>query len=127
MSDPHSDPQKSQGSEDPDDFFPGELPAFVLGQCVVHRRYGYQGVIVDFDMSCHADEAWYRSNQSQPAIDQPWYHVLVHDSTGNTYVAQENLAIDDSGQNIVHPLVAEFFGDRRGGRYERNDALWPSW
>lgn len=124
MSQPHPanrpDPQ-------PDDFFPDDLPAFAPGQCVVHRRYGYRGVVVDFDMSCHADEAWYRSNPTQPALDQPWYHVLVHDSTGNTYVAQDNLLPDTTGQEITHPLVAEFFDSYRSGHYTRNEALWPSW
>ncbi|MEM9915740.1 MAG: heat shock protein HspQ [Planctomycetota bacterium] len=124
MSQPHPanrpDPQ-------PDDYFPDDLPAFTPGQCVVHRRYGYRGVVVDFDMSCHADEEWYRSNQTQPAIHQPWYHILVHDSSGNTYVAQENLLPDATGREITHPLVAEFFEDYRNGKYERNDAIWPSW
>ena len=109
------------------DYFPDDLPAYQIGQRVRHRRYGYRGVVVDFDVSCHADEAWYRSNATQPDVNQPWYHVLVHDSTGNTYVAEENLLPDAEQQDITHPLIAEFFDGLDRGVYIRNDAPWPSW
>jgi heat shock protein HspQ len=109
------------------DYFPDELPEFRAGQMVTHRRYGYRGVIVDFDMSCHADEAWYQSNQTQPDRDQPWYHVLVHGSTGNTYVAQEHLQLDEQLEAIDHPLVSEFFDEFEGEQYFRNDQAWPQW
>lgn len=109
------------------DFFPGELPKFTTGQMVTHRRYGYRGVVVDFDMTCHADEAWYQSNQTQPSRDQPWYHVLVHGSTGNTYVAEDHLELDELSEEVDHPLVAEFFKDFEDDRYSRNDAVWPQW
>lgn len=109
------------------DYFPDELPTYRIGQRVRHRRYGYRGVVVDFDVSCHADEAWYQANATQPNQQQPWYHVLVHDSTGNTYVAQENLLTDDEEEEITHPLVEEFFEGYERGSYQRNDTLWPSW
>lgn len=109
------------------DYFPDELPHYLIGQRVRHRRYGYRGVVVDFDMSCHADDAWYQSNATQPDPDQPWYHVLVHDSSGNTYVAQENLLPDDETEKIEHPLVEQFFAEYREGLYVRNDTVWPSW
>ena len=73
------------------DYFPGDLPKFHIGQVVEHKRYGYRGVIVDFDMACQAEDSWYEANQTQPGKDQPWYHVLVHRSNGNTYAAEESL------------------------------------
>lgn len=109
------------------DYFPDDLPRFRLGERVLHVRYGYRGVVVDFDMSCHADEQWVQSNPTQPDLKQPWYHVLVHGSTGNTYVAQDNLIADPSDDEVKHALVAEFFDGYENGRYERNDAKWPSW
>lgn len=101
-------------------------PLFAIGQLVRHKRYRYRGVIVDFDMSCQADEAWYEKNQTQPPRDQPWYHVLVHDSTATTYAAQTSLAADDSEEPIRHPLVEHFFESFQNGRYVRNDRKWPS-
>ncbi len=101
-------------------------PAFVIGQLVRHRRYGYRGVIVDFDMRCQASETWYQKNQTQPKRDQPWYHVLVDGSDVVTYAAQTSLAEDDSSNPVEHPLVQAFFDDFVQGQYVRNDTPWPT-
>lgn len=98
---------------------------FTPGQLVRHRRYGYRGVVVDADPTCEADDAWYQANRSQPDRNQPWYHVLVHNSMQVTYAAQSNLDVDDSGEEVVHPYVAYFFSEFREGRYIRNDQPWP--
>ena len=109
------------------DYFDDALPKFVPGAVVKHRRYGYRGVVVDFDMTCHADDDWYRSNQSQPDRKQPWYHVLVDGSASSTYVAESNLRPEPDAALVHHPLVGEFFEAFEGGGYLRNDAVWPSW
>ncbi|MEM9883960.1 MAG: heat shock protein HspQ [Planctomycetota bacterium] len=119
-------PQPEPPAEVPD-FFPDELPRLQTGDCVTHRRYGYLGVVVDFDMSCRASDDWYRRNRTQPRRDQPWYHILVSGSTGNTYVAQDNLEPLPNGAAVVHPLLADFFTVDAEGHYLRNDALWPAW
>lgn len=132
--DPDRDPQDHSPFEPDDDerivvpdYFPDELPMFMPGSLVRHRRYGYRGVVVDFDMSCHADEHWYNANPSHPDRDQPWYHILVHGSTINTYAAQENLVADTSGSPIDHPLVQHFFdGIDQYGCYRRNAEPWPT-
>ena len=100
-------------------------PSYKPGQLVVHRRYGYRGVVVAFDVTCEAEDDWYLTNQTQPSRDQPWYHVLVHDSEQITYAAQVNLQADDSDQQIVHPLVEHFFSAFSDGHYLRNDEAWP--
>lgn len=101
-------------------------PRFEPGQLVRHRRYGYRGVVVSCDLTCQADEAWYQKNMTQPDPNQPWYHVLVHDSTSTTYVAQINLKADSLGEPIDHPLVEHLFTEFWDGRYMRNDKSWPS-
>ena len=101
-------------------------PRFQIGQLVRHRRYGYRGVIVAFDLACGADEAWYQTNQTQPDRDQPWYHVLVHETPQTTYAAEANLRMDPSPQPVEHPLLAEFFCGFAEGRYTRNDSPWPT-
>jgi len=98
---------------------------FEPGQVVRHRRYGYRGVVVDADLTCEADDAWYRANRAQPDKDQPWYHVLVHNSMQVTYAAQSSLDTDDSGEEVVHPYVEHFFSGFHDGRYDRNDQPWP--
>jgi len=99
---------------------------FEPGQLVRHRRYGYRGVVVERDESCQADEAWYQKNQTQPDRNQPWYHVLVSDSSSCTYAAAENLIADESGLPISHPLLAYFFDAFEDGRYIRNEQPWPT-
>lgn len=106
------------------DYFPDDLPTFAPGQIVEHRRYGYRGVVVDFDMTCHADDDWYLSNQTHPDRDQPWYHVLVHGSNATTYAAQENLAPAQDDSAVDHPLIDMFFRGFDDGRYDRNDRAW---
>jgi heat shock protein HspQ len=90
-----------------------------LGAVVTHSLYGYRGVIVAVDLSCMAGDTWYQSNKTQPCRQQPWYHVLVHDSGGlSTYVAQSNLVEDASGQPIVHPRISCYFSGFKQGRYQ---------
>jgi heat shock protein HspQ len=101
----------------PDDFFPDALPRFSPGQLVKHRRYGYRGVVVDFDVRCQADEQWYQKNQTQPDREQPWYHVLVHGAQHSTYVAERHLEPDETGEQIDHPALGEFFDRFDNGRY----------
>ncbi len=109
------------------EYFPGPVPRFAPGQLVQHRRYGYRGVVVDFDLACRADDAWYQKNQTQPDREQPWYHVLVDGSTVVTYAAESSLEADTSEQPIHHPLVPQLFEGFLGGRYERNNVPWPGW
>ncbi len=99
---------------------------FREGQIVRHLRYGYRGVVVGYDRTCQADDAWYefqmRGKGYRPTRKQPWYHVLVDGSVRQTYVAQQNLEVGDSTRPIDHPLIHRFFGAFEGGSYHR-----PSW
>lgn len=101
-------------------------PSYYIGQVVKHAIYGYRGVVVDYDLSCKATEEWYHANQTQPPSNQPWYHILVHTSTHNTYVAQNNLIADISKEKILHPFIYVFFSEFKDGAYLRNDNNWPT-
>lgn len=111
-----------------DEHFADDLPLFAPGQLVRHLRYGYRGVVVDFDMRCNADDQWYASNRTRPPRDQPWYHVLVDSSSAVTYAAQTSLTVDTADQPIMHPLIERFFAtfDPTRSQYERNDLAWPA-
>ena len=102
-----------------------KTPKFAPGTVVCHVRYQYRGVVVASDFMCMADENWYRSNKTQPEKDQPWYHVLVHESGSVTYPAESSLELDESGEEIVHPLLNQFFNGFKEGRYTRNEVPWP--
>ncbi len=99
---------------------------FRVGQIVHHLRYGYRGVVVGYDPTCQADDAWYtfqiQGKGHKPTKQQPWYHVLVDGSTNQTYVAEQNLESGDSSWPIDHPMVYRFFATFHDGRYHQ-----PSW
>jgi heat shock protein HspQ len=105
---------------------PPDSAKFSSGQVVRHIRYGYRGLIVDFDPTCQADDEWYKANKTQPNKNQPWYHVLVDGQQQVTYVAQDNLEFDSTGDPIVHPMLNLFFSghDESTNRYLRNEVPW---
>jgi len=109
------------------DPMPEQMPTFAPGQVVRHRRYEYRGLVVDFDLRCRADDAWYQKNRTRPDREQPWYHLLVDGSTVVTYAAEANLQADETGQPVHHPLVPKLFEAFHDGRYERNEVPWPGW
>lgn len=107
--------------------FAETAPEFEPGSIVQHRRYGYRGLVVAVDQRCQASHEWYMSNRSQPDLNQPWYHVLVHQSATTTYAAESNLAADQTSEPIDHPLVQEYFDLVSPGQYQRNDRPFVGW
>jgi heat shock protein HspQ len=107
-------------------FVPPDEAKFSPGEVVLHLRYGYRGLIVEFDPTCQASEKWYKENPTQPDKNQPWYHVLVDGQQQVTYVAQNNLQSDLSGEPIVHPMLNLFFSgyEESVNHYLRNDIPW---
>jgi hemimethylated DNA binding protein len=96
---------------------PGEV-AYDAGQCLVHRRYNYRGVIIGADPSCKQTEAWIRQmnvDSLEHGRNQPFYHVLpdTRDRPGAQvmYVAQENVVPDTPSEPLLHPLINEMFSD----------------
>jgi heat shock protein HspQ len=91
---------------------------FAIGDVVHHTKFGYRGVIVDVDPVFEGSEGWYRvMAKSRPPKDKPWYHVLVHDATHRTYVAERHLERDPEGGQISHPDLGRFFDTFEKGRY----------
>jgi heat shock protein HspQ len=91
---------------------------FSVGQLVHHRLFDYRGVVVDIDPQFQGTEDWYRQvARSRPPKDAPWYHVLVHEATHQTYVAERNLEPDAVSEPIDHPLVPQYFEVFRDGTY----------
>ena len=84
-----------------------------------------RGVVVAVDQCCQADDEGYQGNKTQPDREQPWYHVLVDESTACTYVAAENLTADPGGLPVAHPLVPYLFSGFNDGKYIRNKEPWP--
>lgn len=91
---------------------------FTVGQLINHKLFDYRGVIIDVDPIFQGADEWYEQVAgTRPPKDQPWYHVLVHDATHSTYVAERNLEADDSKAPIRHPLLETYFSNLENGRY----------
>ena len=105
---------------------PSDSPKFEPGDVIFHKKYGYRGVVVDFDITCQAPDAWYQSNQSQPDRNQPWYHILVDGNQQVTYAAQSNLVYDQLEKPVIHPMLNLFFSghDEEKNKYLRNTIPW---
>ncbi len=95
------------------------VPRFYeLGDVVFHRIYNYCGVVIAMDRFCQAGDSWYYANKTQPPKNQPWYHLLVHQSGGlSTYVAQSNLEAYLLEKPIEHPRLGVYFQAFKDGRY----------
>ena len=91
---------------------------FSVGDLVQHRLFDYRGVIIDVDPHLMLSDEWYDTvARSRPPKDQPWYRVLVHDASHETYVAERNLEADTSGAPIRHPMIETCFQSFSDGHY----------
>ena len=91
---------------------------FSIGQLVHHKLFDYRGVVYDVDPFFLGSEKWYRQvARSKPPKDRPWYRVLVHGATHETYVAERNLEADTYQAPIDNPGVQEWFGSFENGIY----------
>lgn len=104
-----------------------------LGQCMVHKKYGYRGLIVGWDHECRQSDEWCETMEVDKLTHgraQPFYHVLVdrRDRPGGqmTYVAQESIE-GTAIFSIDHPYFKEatFTGevDQRRGTWKPNPLL----
>ena len=91
---------------------------FSVGELVHHLLFDYRGAIFDVDAEFQGSEEWYaQMARSRPPRNEPWYHVLVHNGTHTTYVAERNLEEDLEEDPIHHPLIKEFFDGFENSRY----------
>ena len=92
-----------------------------LGQIVRHRKHPFRGVVFDVDPEFSNSEDWYQSipEDSRPAKNQPFYHLLAENESDYyvAYVSEQNLVPDESGQPVEHPDLPDLFGEIENGRY----------
>ena len=92
---------------------------FSIGQCIHHRLFDYRGVIVDVDAVFQGTDAWYEQvARTRPPKNEPWYRVLVHDASHETYVAERNLEPAPDTAPVSNPALAELFTGYRDGVYQ---------
>mmetsp|Transcript_21784 Transcript_21784/g.54290 ORF Transcript_21784/g.54290 Transcript_21784/m.54290 type:complete len:429 (-) Transcript_21784:320-1606(-) len=106
--------------------------AYSVGECLIHHKFNYRGVIVGVDEKCKQSDAWIRMmgvDELKYGRNQPFYHVLTdtRDRPGAqiTYVAQENIMRDTPSEPLQHPMIAELFAgfDSSTGSFQPKEAL----
>lgn len=99
---------------------------FTVGQVVKHRLYHFRGVIVDVDPEFNNSEEWWLAipEEVRPRKNQPFYHLLAENETTayEAYVSEQNLLLDETGEPVNHPQVAEVFGEFLGNSYALPDS-----
>lgn len=91
---------------------------FSVGQCVQHVLFNYRGVIYELDAQYSGTEDWYQQMAlTRPPKVQPWYKVLVHNASYETYVAERNLKPDLPDEPVIHPLIPLYFDGFDGTNY----------
>jgi hemimethylated DNA binding protein len=103
----------------------GGQPGFATGQVVQSSRWGFRAVVVDFDLSCKAPEAWRRKKGGGANLDQVWYHLFVDGSDQVAYAPEDSLQAENPPRAIEHTLLKHFFDRYENGKYWRNNKLWP--
>jgi len=92
-----------------------------IGQVVKHKKHPFRGVIFDIDPIFSNTEEWWHSipEDSRPAKEQPYYHLLAENDTTyyTAYVSEQNLLVDDTGEPVEHPDIASLFGQFHGNYY----------
>ena len=92
---------------------------FLIGQIIRHKLFNYRGVIFDIDPFFQSSDEWYEQvAQSRPPKNKPWYHVLVHTTEHTTYVAEQNLDLENDLKMIQHPLINSLFTKFDGCQYQ---------
>lgn len=100
-----------------------ETAKFHVGQVIHHTLFDYRGVIVDVDPEFRVGQALNglekRAGSGSGAAggNRPWYHILVDGTADRTYVSEQNIEADPTGQPVDHPDIVDYFETRTDRGY----------
>ncbi|XP_021246392.1 uncharacterized protein LOC110395819 isoform X1 [Numida meleagris] len=96
---------------------------FSVGQVIVHKRFGYLGVIVGWDVKAKAPEEWLQHKyppEKQDIIHTPHYRILINNASGfgksTAYIPEEEITLT-VGLEVHHPDVKVYFCGYDGSKY----------
>ncbi|NXI69595.1 FBX21 protein, partial [Anseranas semipalmata] len=100
-----------------------ESVQFSVGQVIVHKIFGYSGVIVGWDVKAEAPEEWLQHKYppaKQDVKDTPHYRILINKANGfgksTTYIPEEEITII-MGLEVHHPDIKAYFSGYDGSKY----------
>lgn len=92
-----------------------KMAKFNIGDFVIHKRQGYRAVIVDVDPLFQASGHY---NPQTPvrefATRNPWYRLLVDESSLMTYVEECLLKLDKDCRTIKNPNITAYLKKKSG-------------
>ncbi|NXM68887.1 FBX21 protein, partial [Serilophus lunatus] len=100
-----------------------EYVQFCVRQVVIHKRFGYSGVIVGWDVKANTAEEWLQSKyppMKQDLKDTPHYCILINKANGfgksTAYVPEEEITIIMRSE-VHHPDIENYFSGYDGSKY----------
>ena len=92
------------------------IAKFNIGDLVVHKRQGYRAVVIDVDPLFQASGRYNpQALKRDFCTRNPWYRLLVDESSQMTYVEECLLAYDSSRQLIDNPKVEHYLEKSQTG------------
>ncbi|NWR98105.1 FBX21 protein, partial [Motacilla alba] len=100
-----------------------EYIKFCVGQVIIHRRFGYSGVIVGWDVKATTPEEQLQPRYppvKQDLKDTPHYQILINKANGfgqsTAYVSEEDITVI-VGLEVYHPDMETYFSGYDGSKY----------
>ncbi|NXM17988.1 FBX21 protein, partial [Ploceus nigricollis] len=100
-----------------------EYIKFRVGQVIIHRRFGYSGVIVGWDAKANTPEEQLQPKYpsvKQDLKDTPHYRILINKANGfgksTAYVPEEEITVI-MGLEVYHPDMETYFSGYDGSKY----------
>ncbi|NWS30541.1 FBX21 protein, partial [Polioptila caerulea] len=100
-----------------------EYIKFRVGQVIIHRRFGYSGVIVGWDVKANTPEE--QLQPRYPPVKQdlkytPHYRILINKANSfgksTAYVPEEEITVI-MGLEVYHPDMETYFSGYDGSKY----------
>ncbi|XP_056342889.1 F-box only protein 21-like isoform X1 [Oenanthe melanoleuca] len=100
-----------------------EYIKFRVGQVIIHRKFGYSGVIVGWDVKANTPEEQLQLRYlpvKQGLKDTPHYRILINKANGfgksTAYVPEEEITVI-IGLEVYHPDMETYFSGYDGLKY----------
>ncbi|NXD81365.1 FBX21 protein, partial [Halcyon senegalensis] len=101
-----------------------EYIQFSVGQVIVHKRFGYSGVIVGWDVKANTPEGRLQHQyppSNQDLKDTPHYRILINKANGfgksTAYIPEEEITVIMGLEVVHHPDMKAYFSGYDGSKY----------
>ena len=92
-----------------------KIAKFNIGDLVIHKRIRYRAIVVDVDPLFQASGNYNpQAEKHDFATRNPWYRLLVDNSSQMTYVEECLLIADNSQLPINNPNIGHYLKEEEG-------------